>query len=217
MACALCEKRTERRFCLALHERICPQCCGEQREVTIACVSECDHLRQARLHEKARTAADLEGVELFREIEISQRFYYDHEPLIAGLMFGIAQVAHAHPGWTDQEMLRALESVTRTVITRTNSGLIIEEPTPNPAQQALAAEIVKLISEYRKVEEQHVGHHTLKDSDVMRALVFLVRMSHARTNGRPKSCMLVDSLRAQFPVPHRQPIAGEAARNIIIP
>jgi hypothetical protein len=34
---------------------------------------------------------------------------------------------------------------------------------------------------------------------VLRALVFLVRMAHARTSGRPKSRALIDSLFAQFP------------------
>ena len=37
MSCAICEKRKEKRFCPAIHGRICPQCCGEQREVTLDC------------------------------------------------------------------------------------------------------------------------------------------------------------------------------------
>jgi len=53
MSCALCEKRKEKRFCPALHDRICPQCCGEQREVTLDCPSDCVYLQQAREHEKA--------------------------------------------------------------------------------------------------------------------------------------------------------------------
>jgi len=35
VSCAVCEIRKEKRFCPAVHGRICPQCCGEQREVTL--------------------------------------------------------------------------------------------------------------------------------------------------------------------------------------
>ena len=51
MSCAICEKRKEKRFCPAVHGRICPQCCGEQREVTLDCPSDCVYLQQAREHE----------------------------------------------------------------------------------------------------------------------------------------------------------------------
>jgi hypothetical protein len=40
LACAICEQRKEKRFCPAVHGRIFPQCCGEQREVTLDCPSE---------------------------------------------------------------------------------------------------------------------------------------------------------------------------------
>jgi hypothetical protein len=39
----------------------------------------------------------------------------------------------------------------------------------------------------------------LRDSEVLRALVFMVRMAHGRTSGRPKSRAFVDFLLAQFP------------------
>ncbi|HYL16426.1 MAG TPA: hypothetical protein VEV41_25555, partial [Terriglobales bacterium] len=39
----------------------------------------------------------------------------------------------------------------------------------------------------------------LRDSDVLKGLVFLVRMAHGRTSGRPKSRAFVDFLFTQFP------------------
>ena len=33
VSCEICHNRKEKRFCPAIHGRICPQCCGEQREV----------------------------------------------------------------------------------------------------------------------------------------------------------------------------------------
>src|ERR1700690_4136512 len=54
LSCAICEERKEKRFCPAVHGRICPQCCGEQREVTLDCPSDCPYLQQARAHAKGR-------------------------------------------------------------------------------------------------------------------------------------------------------------------
>ena len=59
LSCALCEERKEKRFCPAVHGKICPQCCGEQREVTLDCPSDCPYLlqsrQQSREHATART------------------------------------------------------------------------------------------------------------------------------------------------------------------
>ena len=49
MSCVICEKRKEKRFCPAVHGRICPQCCGEQREVTLDCPSDCNWERMPDL------------------------------------------------------------------------------------------------------------------------------------------------------------------------
>ena len=73
MSCAICEVRKEKRFCPAVHGRICPQCCGEQREVTLDCPSDCPYLQQAREHEKPRPADEPEREILTpREREIVQ-------------------------------------------------------------------------------------------------------------------------------------------------
>jgi len=56
-----------------------------------------------------------------------------------------------------------------------------------------------MVKEYREAEQKHAGYAQLRDSEVLRALVFLVRMAHGRTSGRPKSRAFVDFLLAQFP------------------
>src|SRR6478672_6899096 len=87
LSCALCEKRKEKRFCPAVHGRICPQCCGEQREVALDCPSDCIYLLQAREHEKPRPLQDLDQGALFLEVEIGEQFVYQHEHLIMGLSY----------------------------------------------------------------------------------------------------------------------------------
>jgi hypothetical protein len=216
LSCPVCHTRKEKRYCPALHDRICSQCCGTEREVMLDCPSECLYLRQAREHEKPRSVESLNGEELFRDVEIGQRFFYDHEPLITGLMYGVARIASRHKDWTDQEYLQSLTAIARAAVTRASSGLIVQETTPNPIQQILNEEIEKMIAQYRQLEEQHLGYHQLKNSDVLCALVWLVRMGHSRTNGRRKSRALLDSIRAQFPVPAPGGVA-EASGSLIIP
>lgn len=199
MSCALCETRKEKRFCPAVHGRICPQCCGEQREVTLDCPSDCVYLQQAREHEKPRRAQDLEQAALFLQIELPEQFLYDFEHLIAGLSFAMAKSARADRSLTDADLIAALTAMASTEETLVNSGLHYAPPITSIRQQGIAAEIEKMLKEYREAEQKHLGFTRLRDSDVLRALVFLVRTAHARTSGRPKSRAFVDFLYAQFP------------------
>lgn len=199
MSCAICETRKEKRFCLAVHGRICSQCCGEQREVTLDCPSDCTYLQQARAHEKPRSAEELQGAELFLSVEIPDQFLYEREHLLIGMSFALAKSARPDRGLNDRDVIAALTSLTRSYETRVNSGLHYESPTASLSQQAIAAEVQKMVKEYSEAEQKHFGYTRLKDSEVLRALVFLVRMGHGRTSGRPKSRAFIDFLLAQFP------------------
>ena len=199
MSCALCHDRKEKRFCPALHDRICPQCCGEAREVTIDCPSDCVYLQQAREHEKPREADQLDPAALFPQVEVPRQFVYENEHLLVGLSFALAKAARGNRSLNDQDLIAALSAATRTYETLANSGLHYQVSPGSLGQQGVVAEVEKTLKEYREVEQKHRGFSSLRDSDVLRALVFLVRMSHARTSGRPKSRALIDSLFAQFP------------------
>jgi len=199
VSCALCHDRKEKRFCPALHDRICPQCCGEAREVTIDCPSDCVYLQQAREHEKPREADQLDPAALFPQVEVPRQFVYENEHLLVGLSFALAKAARGNRSLNDQDLIAALSAATRTYETLANSGLHYQVSPGSLGQQGVVAEVEKTLKEYREVEQKHRGFSSLRDSDVLRALVFLVRMSHARTSGRPKSRALIDSLFAQFP------------------
>jgi hypothetical protein len=199
VSCAICEKRKEKRFCPAIHGRICPQCCGEQREVTLDCPDDCVYLLQAREHERPRSLADLDQADLFLQVEIGDQFPYQHEHLILGLTFALAKSVRADRNLKDSDLIAALTSLTKTCETLVNSGLHYEAPIASAAQQAVAAEVQNMLKEYREAEQKHVGYLQLRDSEVLRALVFLVRMANGRTSGRPKSRAFADFLLAQFP------------------
>jgi len=218
VSCAICEKRKEKRFCPAIHGRICPQCCGEQREVTLDCPSDCVYLQQAREHEKPRPLDDLDGPSLFSQVEIGEQFLYDHEHLILGLTYALAKSTQADRLIKDSDLIAALASMAKKQETLVNSGLHYETPITSLSQQAVVAEVHRMLKEYREVEQKQLGYSRLHDSDVLRALVFLLRMGHARTSGRPKSRAFVDFVMAQFPEKQSAVVApGESASRLIIP
>ena len=217
MSCSICEKRKEKRFCPAIHGRICPQCCGEQREVTLDCPTDCVYLQQAREHEKPRGVADVNPADIFLQVEVGDEFLYRHEHLIMGLTYALAKSVRADRSLKDADLIAALSALAKTWETLVNSGLHYEAPLANPAHLAVATEVQNMLREYREAEQKHVGYIQLRDSEVLRALVFLVRMAHGRTAGRPKSRAFVDFLLVQFPEKAGGIETPEAASSIIVP
>lgn len=218
MTCAICEIRKEKRFCPAVHGRICPQCCGEQREVTLDCPTDCPYLLQAREHEKPRTADYVDTSALFLQVELSDQFMYEKEHLLMGLTFALAKAARADRTLRDQDLIAALTTLTTSYERRVNSGLHYEPPLTSEPQRRAVAEIETMVKEYREAEHKHTGFSTLRDSDVLKALVFLVRLAHGRTSGRPKSRAFVEFLFAQFPEQESAVVGSqEAVNRIIVP
>ena len=218
MSCAICEIRKEKRFCPAVHGRICPQCCGEQREVTLDCPSDCPYLQQAREHEKPRPADQIDPAGLFLQIEVSDQFMYEKEHLLMGLTYALAKSARADRSLNDQDLIASLSVLAKSYERRVNSGLHYEQPITSESQRRAALEVETMVSEYRAAEQKHVGYSTLKDSEVLKALVFLLRLANGRTSGRPKSRAFVEFLFAQFPEKESPVVTPqEAGSRIILP
>ena len=218
MSCAICEVRREKRFCPAVHGRICAQCCGEQREVTLDCPSDCPYLQQARVHEKPRSADEFDAASLFLQIEISDQFTYEREHLLMGLSYALAKASHADRTLNDRDLIAALSAMATRYERLVNSGLHYEQPLTSAAQHAVAIQVEEMVKQYREAEQKQLGYTNLRDGDVLKALVFLVRLGHGRTSGRPKSRAFIDFLCAQFPE-KQSVIAGpqDAGSRIILP
>jgi hypothetical protein len=199
VTCSICNIRKEKRFCPAAGERICAQCCGEQREVTLDCPSECIYLKQAREHEKPHSLADLDRSALFPQVELGENFLYQQEHLVLGLSFALVRAARSERGIADRDLIAALANLAKSYETLANSGLIYETPVANVARQSVIEEVQRMVKEYRDTEAKQFGHSALRDSEVLAALVFLLRMAYGRTSGRPKSRAFLDFLSAQFP------------------
>ena len=229
LSCAICEERKEKRFCPAVHGKICPQCCGEQREVTLDCPSDCPYLLQAREHATAHNAkaqndqpGERDREALFPEVEITEQFLYEREHLILGLSFALAKSARADRSLMDRDLIAALSSLAKSYQTLVNSSLIYEPPTANLGLQNIirdiAREVETMVREFREAEQQHIGHTRLRDSEVLKALVFLLRLGLGRTSGRTKSRAFGEFLFAEFPEKHSAIVTPEeAGSRIVIP
>ena len=218
LSCVICEIRKEKRFCPAVHGRICPQCCGEQREVTLDCPSDCPYLVQARVHEKPGSAGQIDPAGLFLEIEVPDPFLYEKEHLLMGLSYALAKSARADRSLHDHDLIAALSTLAQSYQRRINSGLHYEQPLTSDSERRAALEIETMVKEYREAEQKHTGFSSLRDSEVLKALVFLVRLAYSRTSGRPKSRAFVDFLFAQFPERESAVLTPpEAGSRLILP
>lgn len=217
MSCSICEKRKEKRFCPAVHGRICPQCCGEQREVTLDCPSDCVYLQQAREHEKPRAIDELDQAALFPRVEIADRFLYEQEHLLLGLSYALVKNAKSAHDIRDSDLIAALRALAQSYETLAASGLVYETPITSLAHQTIATEVQKMIKEYREAEQKHMGYTKLRDTDVLKALVFLLRMGMMRTSGRPKSRAFADFLYRQFPKRESAVVGADEGSRIVVP
>ena len=155
---------------------------------------------------------------LFPAVEVTEQFIYEHEHLIVGLSFALAKSVRANRALADRDLIAAVSSLAKSYETLVNSSLIYEQATANVAHQAIAAEVEQMVKEYREAEQKHVGHSRLRDSEVLKALVFLLRMGLGRTSGRPKARAFVDFVLAQFPEKQSSIAApDEAGSRIIVP
>ena len=160
---------------------------------------------------------------MFPDVEIAEQFLYERQELIMGLSFALVKSARAGRSLdghalTDRDLTAGLAALAQSYRTLVESSLIYQPPTANPAHQQIAREVETMVKGFREAEEKHMGSTRLRDSEVLKALVFLLRMGLTRTSGRPKSRAFVDFLFAQFPESQSPIAAPEAAGSrIVIP
>jgi len=194
--CTLCETRKEKRFCPALHARICAACCGTHRELLLDCPSDCSYLKQAREYSRFRPEL-LEDERWFAQVQVEEDFLDAHPLLLEDLVESIRQSALGNSSLRDRDVIEALAALVRSFETRANSGLHYEPTRPNLAQQALIQELREVIADYDQ-EGREMGDPHLDDSDALKALVFVLRLALDRSSGRPLSRGFLDFLRTEF-------------------
>jgi hypothetical protein len=149
---------------------------------------------------------------------LGDQFLYEHEHLIMGLTFALYKASRADRTMNDRDLIAGLSALARSYERLVNTGLHYDESTHGAASLAVMGELQTMVKEYREAEQKHTGYSRLRDSDVLKTLVFLVRMAYGRTSGRPKSRAFVDFLTSQFPE-KQSALASpqEAGSRIIVP
>lgn len=212
MSCPICEKRRAERFCPAKAEKICAVCCGKEREVTIDCPSDCTYLISAHRYESEHPR-DIPADTPLLEETIPKDVAHTHQQLIAALAFSIAKFCAAQPAAVDNDVLAGLEALAQTYKTL-STGLIYEKPPQAPVPRELYAALMDFLDEIKEQQAERGASAFFKDTEIFFLLVFLYRMGLLRTNGRSRSRLFIEFLRAQFPdAPELK--RGEESRIIV--
>lgn len=209
MKCVLCKQRSAKRNCPGVRGYICALCCGTAREVTIECPFECPYLQEAHRYELARAAPPTEVPHASHEVPDS--FVREKEPFIGAMSVTLLRWALDTPGVVDADLRAALDAMIRTFETL-GSGLYYETLPETPLQVNIYRELQKFVENWRQQESRQAGTVTVRDSDVLRALVFLRRLAGAHDNGRPRGKAFVSFLRRVFPE-----AVAQQSQGVILP
>jgi hypothetical protein len=210
--CPICKKRRPERFCPALVEKICAICCGTERERSLDCPSDCVYLIKAHRYEQEHrqplTAAEMP----FADAELARGVIYEQQALVSGLAQAILKFADEQRFLADPDVLSAVMALAETYRTLT-SGIYYEKLPGAALSAALYSALSHFIQEYKK-QSASVGFSGVKDSAIFAVLVYLFRICRSSMNGRPRSRLFLDLLRAGTPQAQQK---EEEPSRIIMP
>jgi hypothetical protein len=212
MACPICERRKGKRTCPAKGAKICSECCGANRERSIACPLDCGYLADGR----AREPVGFEGKQIpYEDIRVSEAEMARNEPLLEACARGVLAGAMQTPGAVDSDARAALEALIETHKTL-SSGIYYETQPQSMLARPIAGTLKEQIQERRKADHEQSGLTRISDSDVVRTLVFLYRIAVARDNGREKGRAFLHFLTMQFDFTP-EPAGWAPGSSIILP
>lgn len=195
MNCVICGIRKARRACPGVRGDICTICCGTERETTVDCPLDCEYLREAHEHEKKPELSD--DVLPDKGVIVEDDFVRQYEWVLMLIGSAIVDGYRTQPATTDFDVREALSALVKTYQTL-QSGLLYETKPANP----YAATICDLVRENvatiqaRLAQEGEGGY--LRDSDVLKLLIFLRRLEYLENNGRRRSRAFLDILNRSY-------------------
>ena len=135
---------------------ICAVCCGEKREATIDCPSDCSYLiasrRWEREHRKPLTVADIP----FPNLSIPTDLIHERQPIVSGLGYSVLKAAAEVPSVDDSGAIEALTVLAETYRTL-GTGLYYERPPDGPASRTVYMHLSQFIAELREAQAAAVG------------------------------------------------------------
>jgi hypothetical protein len=195
--CKRCGQRRPKRACPALHADICAICCGTEREVSLSCPLECEHLREAHLREKSLPVDSKDAVH--KDVEVTEEFIREREELLLFCIYSLLNSSLRVPGAVDTDALAALEALIKTYRTA-ESGLIYESRAENTVAAAVQKAFASSLADYQNIRaEREDDLAPLRDKEILGILVFLARFGQQNLNGRPKGRLFLDVLSRMTP------------------
>ncbi len=185
MNCVLCKTARPRRFCPAAQGDICSVCCGTEREVSLTCPLDCEHLRQARVRDQERMPPPAPEQYPNQDIHLTEGMFQELAPLIAFAGAAIGAAALRIPGSVDADAREAVQSLVRTYKTL-QSGVYYDSAPTNPLALAMFQAGQRAVDEFQTAEKQQLGLSRTRPADVLAAFTILERMELEANNGRPR-------------------------------
>jgi len=158
----------------------------------VDCPLTCEYLQKARKRDKAVAIEPAQVPD--QDIQVSEKFVDEHEPLVVYLGSALAKTAFETPGAVDFDVREALDSLIRAYRTLA-SGVLYESLPPNPLAAYIHRSMQAAITEFARQEQERFGMTRTRDADVLRLLVFLRRIELYRNNGRRRGRAFLDALR----------------------
>ena len=162
----------------------------------MTCPLDCEYLQEARQHDRP---ASLASTKLPHEdVRVDEKFLRDHDELVVFLAGSLSAAALATSGAADNDVRDALDALIRTY--RTLEAGVYYETVPD---NALASKMFRIVQEdtarFRMEERQGRAIASIRDADILRALVFFARIELDRNNGRPRGRAFIGLLRELSP------------------
>lgn len=194
--CKICGKRRARRACPAVRDEICTICCGTEREVSLSCPLECEYLQEAHRREKPIPISDKQLAN--PDVPVNEEFLETHEELVLFCIYSLVQAAVRTSGALDADVLAALEALIQTHRTL-ESGLVYETRAENMVAAAVQRSFAASLADYQKLRAEREALLPVRNSEILKVLVFLHRLGQQNLNGRPRGRMYLDLLRHMTP------------------
>ena len=209
--CSICQKQKAKRACPGTGGSICPQCCGTEREVSIRCPSECSYLRDSRRYEREKPTR-LDKLP-FEDVAVPDSFLYEHERFVGQIGFVILKHAVENPEVTDPAIIDALDKLVRTYQTEA-SGIYYESMPEEHIAIGVFRVVKNFLDELQKKAQEGGGITPMKNDDIIRSIVFLLRLAMVNSNQRPLGRYFIDFLQQMFPEAVKP---SEKSSGVIIP
>ena len=211
MSCPICHTRKPRRACHALHQPICPVCCGTKRLTEIQCPDDCTYLTSAREHPAAVVKRQQEH-DVAMLLPTLQGLTERQHQLFFLLQSLIAR--HTPEGFSrllDDDVAEAAAAVAATLETAAR-GVIYEHGAQSLPAQRLASEMKTMVAD---MEKQGVRVYDREVAIVLRAIEKGARETRKIEPGDASYLTLMARLLQRNRTGAQPP--AEPARSLIIP